>query len=263
MIIQECLKFLKSTKSKIVCFIVFLLSLAHTIDAVFFQNIYGEANNHYHPVYACFINGSSSLLMFKSIFIWLMPAFLTISYCDKYIRERKNGVTNLYFTKTQRKNFFLSKTTTAFIVPFFMCGIPHLFSLIVSIIFLNGNNGFADMQSWSVEEAGSFLYACINHPYLTYFIYLISSLIIFGLLGVICQGLIFIFEDSRLALIIALAIWLGIYLSNGYTNINYAMQPFNDGELLGFAVAYLSYLPMFVIITILAYKKVVVKKDEI
>lgn len=260
---EECKKFFSSKKSITALSINITLALLHTFDSVYISNFYFEMPDgaKYHPVFASFINGSSAWISyFKSAFVWLAPVMFIIAFCSNYANEKKLGLTNVYLTKVSRKDYFFSKIKVSFIMPLYLCGIPHLLSLLICVIFLHKYTGFMDMQTWSFEEAGWFDYYSVHRPYLTYLIYFISSMLIFGLLGIICQCICFLSGDNRISLIVSEALWL-LYFSTSY--FNSALQPFQDVGVAGWIVAYASYLPVVLIIFLVTYKLTVKNNDKI
>ena len=120
------------------------------------------------------------------------------------------------------------------------------------------------MQLWSRNEAGDFLYFSIKNPYCTYFVFLISNIVVSVLLALMCQSIIFILEDTRIGMLLVTAIWMGIYFGNNYSFIGNAMQPFvAENTLKSIALSYLTYVPMVLVWIIAAYFKVVRKNDRL
>ena len=79
-----------------------------------------------------------------------------------------------------------------------------------------------------------------------------------------CQSIVFIVEDSRLSILVAIAIWMGIYFGNEYFFLTRIMQPFSaNNTLQAFILKYVRYIPMVVAWVAVAYYKVVKKSDRI
>lgn len=78
------------------------------------------------------------------------------------------------------------------------------------------------------------------------------------------QSMVIIFEDSKLAILVITAIWMGIYYGNDFFFIGYAMQPFvGENTLKTFIMSYITYVPIALIWIVAAYMVVVKKNDRI
>lgn len=265
MIKSEFIKLFKSKKTWLVFITVLVIAVADSCLAIYeskpeyVDEIYGLSN----PAYFSLISGNKyySLL---TIFFYMMPIFLMLAYCDTYVKERKNGITLLQHTKIGRKKYFSSKTTVAFLFPFVIMGIPNLINILINTIFLWGGTNFSGLQvEYTREQLGELMYRSINHPYTTYFIFLLMNLIVYGLLSVMCQSLCFIFKDNRIVYLLSLAIWIGLYFSSRKIGIAYVLQPFLSINIEPIIYSFLAFLPSVFIPLAIAYYCMVHKKDEI
>lgn len=264
MVIEELYKFFKSKISIIVIFIATALGVIHTYDSIFYTGTDKIKLNSYHPAFASFLNGVSAKGNYRTYFLWIMPILFILAYCGKYAMEKKKNLDLIYNIKIGRKKYFVSKMKAAGIVAVIITLIPNVISIIMTSCFLHGKNGFTGMELWSRKEAGDFLYYSIKNPYLTYFVFLISNFIVAILLALMCQSMIFILEDTRISMLLATAIWLGIYFGNDYFFIGNVMQPFiAENTLRSFALNYLLYTPMVLVWIVAAYFKVVKKSDRL
>ena len=94
--------------------------------------------------------------------------------------------------------------------------------------------------------------------------FLLSNVIVMALLAVICQSIIFIIEDAKLAMLIMTAIWMGVYFGNNYFFIGFILQPFIDeSSLTSFVVHWLRYIPLVILCVLPAYFKVVKKSERL
>lgn len=92
--------------------------------------------------------------------------------------------------------------------------------------------------------------------YRTYFLWIIAAL-----LSMMAQSIVIMFEDSRLAMLIITALWIGIYYGNQYFFIGYAMQPFvAENTLKTFVMSYVTYVPVVIAWIIASY--IVVKYSK-
>lgn len=264
MVVEELYKFFKSKVSIIIVFITTILGIIHTYNAIFYTGTSKIKRNSYHPAFATFLNGVAAKGNYRTYFLWIMPMLFILAYCGKYTLEKKRNLDLIYSIKIGRKKYFASKLKAAAIVAAIITLIPNLISLIMTSCFLNGKKDFMGMQLWSRNEAGDFLYFSIKNPYCTYFVFLISNIVVSVLLALMCQSIIFILEDTRIGMLLVTAIWMGIYFGNNYSFIGNAMQPFvAENTLKSIALSYLTYVPMVLVWIIAAYFKVVRKNDRL
>ncbi|MFR5876107.1 MAG: hypothetical protein ACLUFN_06420 [Eubacterium sp.] len=260
MIKEEFHKIFKSKKSNIALIILCIVVIVQSIDSIIYtyQGFYLDV----HPAFISILTNENNV-KYGAIFDWIMPIFLIISYCDKYITEKKLGILNVYLNKVGRRKFYFSKLFTAFLHPAILCGIPLLLNLCINTIFLHGGTKFFDLENYSIDIIGSYLYNCIRHPYITYFGYIISFIIVMGLLNVVCQSICIIFNDVKISYIIAIAVWL-IYFADPVFSISDALQPFAVEYTLTTGLISIGYFfPVVLLFSVISYISFVVKKDEI
>lgn len=265
MIKSEFIKFFKSKKTWIVFAIILILAIADSVLAIFVESkpeyidpSYGQNN----PAYFSLISGGYFYSL-SIVYFYMMPIFLMIAYCDNYVRERKQGVTLLQYTKQGRKKYFFSKITVAFLFPVIICGVPNLINLFINTVFLYGGTNFSGLQTYTESEIGGLMFWSINHPYTTYFIFLLMNLIVCGLLSIMCQSLCFIFKDNKIVYLLSLVMWIGIYFSSRQIGISYVLQPFLCVRLSPIIYSFIAFLPSALIPLAISYYRVVNKKDEI
>ncbi len=262
MIKNEFKKIFKSKKSRIVFIFLIVFAVADSILAAIECRRELASDLYAHPVYFTLIGGGRAYSVVSLIY-YFMPVFLILSYCDKYIKELKNGIIPVYYTKIGRKKYFFSKTITAFLHPFMLCGIPYILNFAINSVIFHGGTDFSSMQTWPRDVLEERLYFSINHPYVIYFSFLLISLIVYGLLSVMCQSICFILKDNKLTYIVSLLIWIGIYFSNKNIAISLVLQPFVIFDWLPTIKAFFIFLPAVIIPLITACFCVIRKKDEI
>ena len=260
----ELYKCIKSWKARVIMLIAIIFSLLHTFDAIFYTGTSDIKMNPFHPAYASFLNGISAKGLYRTYFKWIMPALFMLAYCNRSSTEKKTNTDIIYCTHIGRKKYFWEKIKAAGIVACSINLIPNLISITLTIIFLHGKHGFEDVEMWSASETDPFVYWCVHNPYAAYVLFLLSNLIVTTLLGMMCQSIVFIVEDSRLSILVAIAIWMGIYFGNEYFFLTRIMQPFSaNNTLQAFILKYVRYIPMVVAWVAVAYYKVVKKSDRI
>lgn len=257
MLKAEITKTFKSVKSIIVFIIMNFFGIAASFEAAF----RGLTTDEHPTIVSLLANGTWS--QYRNIYIWFMPVFLILAYCEKYITERKKGMVNVYLSKISKKNFFLKKIFCSFTVSAIFSGVPVLLNLIINIILMHNGTEFLGLETYSKEILGEYLYNSMQHPYLCWFLYFISFVFVMGLLGAMCEAFCFIFKDNKLAYIVSLALWM-INFATPAICINDAIQPLQpETTIESGLIGYMYYLPMVLIPIIIAYIIIVVKKDEL
>lgn len=262
MIKEELFKIYKSDKAKIVFFLITVIAIMSSIDSIinsgFGDKFYGNA----HPAYISIL-GDKHLVSVELIIYWFMPIFLIFGYCEKYVIEKKKGISNIYLTKISRNKLFWSKIITSFLFPYIICLIPLLLNLLLNIIFLQGGTEFGGLEDYTLDELGKFAYNCLQHPYATYFGYLFSFLLVCGLLGIFCQNVCMIFNDNKIAYVICIALWDASF-SSPITSPNDAMQAFEPEFSIKSGLISIAIVFSFTFVTtIINYALTAVKKDEL
>lgn len=259
MIKQEFFKILKSPKSLLTYILICAISIGDSVYAILNSGESGMFGNS-HPVMVSLFSAQTTVIT-RIAFFWVMPVYLMLFYADKYAVEKSCKMTNVYFVKTERRKYFLGKTGCAFFSVFTMFAIPFLINFAINCIFLHGNTSFFDMENWQASERSGLLNISLAHPYLTYLCYILSALVIYGMLCIMCQSIAMIFGDNRVAYVLSFAIWMMFYSSRGLT-INHALQPFCEGVELSSAISAFSLFGVTVFaFTAAAYIKTVIKNE--
>ena len=259
----EINKFLKSKKSIYVFVILMVLGIVASVIAVLCSNDMPDCD--YHPAYVSLLSGGDgNVLSIRSIFTWSMPMFLIFGYCGKSINERKHNTNNIYLTKSSRKNYFFSKIGASFFTAVIYSFFPHIINLLINMIFLHNGTFFCGLESFRpmIDTKNEYLLSCVEHPYSAYTLYLLSSLFVVGLLGIMCQSICFIFKDNKWSYLSSVAIW-NLYFASGKTTVNAALQPFCNYTVGRGLRSLAMFIPSVLLCFVVAYVLTVVKKDEI
>ncbi len=259
MVKQELYKTVFSKKSKIIFAVLLLIAISDNFIGISQAGPYGYYYN-IHPAFVSLLSGQAGLVCY-ALYFWIMPISLMLLYCDRSVNENKIGIYQIYLTKSSRKKLFFSKIGTSFVLPFFYCGIPLLVNLVVYSIFLHNGTSFFGMEKFDVEEIGTFWFNSIHHPYITWFIYFFFALLMFGLLGILCQCISLITKDTKTSYIVSFAIWI-IFFCSDY-NIPMIIQPYTEYDLVYGFKTFVCFFPFLIVSFTAAYVQMVVKKDEI
>ncbi|MBQ3497505.1 MAG: hypothetical protein IJA87_00090 [Clostridia bacterium] len=258
MVKQEFLKVLNSRKGKYVFCVLMIISIVDNISGIVQSGPLGYLYNT-HPAMLSLLSGQAGLI-FYALFVWLLPITLMIVYCDKVIKENRTGITRIYLSKCSRKSFFGSKILVSFFVPCVYCGIPLLTNLLINVLFNSKGTSFFGLEQLELKDIGWFWYNSIHYPYITWFVYFLSALFVFGLLSVMCQCVSMIANDNKTAYIVSFAVWITLFCSK--YNITMIIQPYTEYDHIYGIKALFCLLPCVLFSVLLAYIKTVVRKDE-
>lgn len=191
----------------------------------------------------------------------MLPITLMLLYCDKYQAEKDLGAMNIYITKSSRKKFFNTKIISAFIIPSLSCGVPLIVNLLICVAFLYGNTSFLGLEEYAVDNIGMFLISCLRHPYIAWAGYCLVAMIVFGLLGVMCQSMCMIFNDNRIAYVVTFAIWITFFCFE--YNIPKIIQPYTEYGIRDGLTSLAVFLPFVLLPLSISYIQMVILKDEV
>ena len=257
---SEFIKYIKSKKFLVVFIVLMILSIVQSVDTFYYTKIIPFYGNN-PPFISILCNNNN--IKYTSILTWLMPIYLILAFCDKYNIEKKRGLHNLYLTRITRKKHFFVKMGISFINPFIVAGIPVLFNLLVNTSFLYGGNGFEGMEHFSREDMSNYLYICLHHPYITYLLYVLSFLVICGILSCVCQSICIITRDNKISYVLCLAFWM-LYFTDYRFSVAPSIQPLVYEYLFIDAVrGAVCFCVPAIIIIITAYIISMGRKDEI
>ncbi len=258
----EFLKYIKSKKFLMMFIVLMILSIVQSVDTFYYTKIIDFYHSDANPAFLSILSNNNNI-KFTLILNWLMPIYLTLSYCDKYNIERKHGMQNIYLTKMNRKKHFFVKMGISFINPFILVGTPVLFNLLTNISFLHGGSSFFGFETYSREQLEIFEYYPMEHPYITYLLCFLSFLVICGILGCVCQSICIITRDNKISYVLCLILWM-LYFTDSRFSVDATISPFTFEYRLidGIRGAVCFGVPAIIII-ITAYIISMGRKDEI
>lgn len=263
MLSKELNDVIKSTKAKIIFFIIFLIPIidlllnVHMVYSDFW--LHPEAYPHgipmnmvYHPSKAAFLSGSSIGHMPQMLFIWLLPLFLLLIYDDSYIKECRLGYNNIMSTRINNKKIFQTKIITGFIVGFLVVFVSLVCNFLLACICFKGGKSFSGLEILAgLPDTHLILNMSLQHPIISYSIYIMAFSIIAGLYSAGCVSVSFIVKDYKLLYGICVVVWFLQILSP--FSITYAMQPFIEYGLNKIIPAMIILLGVILVTVILGY----------
>lgn len=214
-----------------------------------------------HPCKAAFLSSNSLGHLPQIVINWLLPIILLIMGCDSANQEKKLGVRNITVIRSGREIYLLNKYAISFIVPALMIFIICMLNWTLSIAIFKSGLTFAGLEKHVTEMNEPLLYYQFNHPFSTYFIYILLFCFSVGLCGLMCQALSLLISDIKKVYLLSFIIWLlqlsiHPYLAN-------ALQPFTETSLQDTILGILKFAAtvfIIVFISILVTRK---HKDEI
>lgn len=234
MISKELRDIVKSRKGKIVIFIIFFIPMIELVlnilsvyaDYWLHPEAYGGTlDKHiiYHPSKAAFLSGTSLGHMPQMLLVWLLPLFLLLLYDDSYIRECRIGYNNIISVRTSKKSVFFSKIITGFIAGFTIIFFSMALNYLLSNLCFMGGTSFRGLET-AVNPSDGILYISLQHPVITYLIYIFAFSFIAGVYSVFCVSLSFVIGSYKMLYGACVVIWFLQILSP--FSITYAIQPF-------------------------------------
>jgi hypothetical protein len=240
-------------------FIIFLL-LIPLIDLLMNWNGNTMISKEYvlHPSMASFLSGHSMGHITQMLYIWMLPLYLLITYCDYYIQEKKVGYNIMLLSRISKRDLIKSKMIISFFVPFLISFISVSLNFVLANIIFKGGVYFSGLERF-VARGINILHISIQHPIITYIIYILVFSLITGGCGIICTGICLLFPKYKVTYPIVFFIWI-IQIAMPYS-LTYAMQPFIEYGLDYIIPALLIFLIIVLIVSVSGFI-FKVKNDE-
>lgn len=251
----ELYRILKSSKSRIFIFLIFLVPVVDIL-LNFQQNVVPHLHEEgdfsvflYHPSEAAFLSGASHGHITQMLLIWLMPIYILLIYGDSYIWEKSCGYTGIIFSQYSRKKIVQTKFAVSFLLFFSIIFLSLLLNFLLANLLFMGGSDFKGMELMLAEGDLSGWWAwSLENPFLAYFLYMILYSILAGIFGVVCYAVCYLAPSYKLAYTICFFLWFGQIVSP--YSITYAIQPFIE-----YGPEY--FLPALLIFFVIAFAIVV------
>lgn len=202
-----------------------------------------------HSCKAAFLSANSLGHIPQIVINWLLPIILLIMGCDSANREKKLGIKNIYLVKENRRKYYNTKLAVSFSVPAIMFFLICIINWILSIAIFRTGSSFAGLEQHVTPENYPTLYYQFNHPFETYFCYILLFSFATGLCGLMCQALSLLITDIKKVYLLSFVIWF-VQLSVPPFLAN-ALQPFTETSMANTFFGILRFaLTVFVIVII-------------
>lgn len=264
MLKAEFLKMIKNKKFVIIAMALFLITipdLFYNWWAVLYPPHFTVWEQVTHPCKAAFLSANSIGHIPQIVIDWLLPIILLIMGCDSSNREKKLGTKSIYLVKENRRKYYTAKLAVSFSTPAIMFFIICIINWFLSIAIFRTGPSFAGLEQHVSPETEPTLFFQFNHPFETYFCYILIFCFSAGLCGLMCQALSLLITDIKKVYLLSFIIWFSQmsippYLAN-------AMQPFTETSMMDTFLGILRFtltVLVIVIICLLAKRR---NKDEI
>lgn len=233
MLRKEIMDTLKSTKSRLVMLVFFLVPMYHFLKMVYdqyapyigYMDQYPDGiPNIFHPSAAAFLASGGYSNTPQILIKWLLPIWLLLLYGDSYIREYRYGYVPLMDTRISRKKYFWTKNLAAFLITFSINVISLLVNYGLCWIAFPGNDFRGIEYIVEYGQAGKWLTYSIEHPVEVYFLYIFLFSAICGILCCACVSLTMALPSYALVYAISFMLWYP-QISTDYSILG-AMQIF-------------------------------------
>lgn len=256
---------LKNRKTKIIVPFLFLLTMAD-LGLAWWQ-CFGlwlpvkltKPAMIWHPAIGAFLSASTEGHITQMLYLWILPLYFLILYCDLPLLEYQKGYHNILYTKTQKKKYLKIRLGCSFVFSFVIVFGMLLINYIGAIILFRGGENF---RGNSIADYPDHLIytTSMKNPYIAYMGYIIVAAITAGGCGMVCMGLAFVMKQYKYLYLLCFLLWyLQIIAPNSLT---YMIQPFIEYD-----IDYI--LPTAVVFLIIWWGTVIfsyqyrVRKDEI
>ena len=234
MISKELNDFLKSKKTWIIVFAMFLIpmiDLAMNIYSSYWDfwthrdaySDYLAPDRIFHPSKGAFLAGTSVGHMPQMLLVWLMPIFLLLMYSDTYIKEYQLSYHYIISTRIQNRKIFSAKILTGFIIGFTTVFLSMSLNYIFAWIVFREGVSFGGLESMIGSDM-KLLSVSLQYPIITYIIYIFMFSLISGLYSASCVSLSFCFKTYKLLYGTCIVVWFLQILSP--FSLTFVIQPF-------------------------------------
>lgn len=219
-----------------------------------------KADGIFHPAKAAFLSAKSRGHVPQIILTWFMPLFVLLLCSDNYVAEHSRKYSQIMMTHVGKRKYVLHKYISSFVIGagWFAVGIAVNF-FGVSILFRGGKNFSLSLNFFEeiASESDIFIY---THPYLIYFLYSVSAVLVAGICSVFCRSVAFLAKKYKYTYFIAFAAWMVLVISPfSVTNL---FQPFTEYGLKYIAAGYAELILLTAVVTVAACRRMM-KEDEI
>ncbi len=274
MITSELKKIFFSKKSLLFLLLLLLIPLYDLyMNATMYPESLSEAMKIYgaggilHPSEAAFLTGRSIGHLPQMAFVWILPVYCLSIYCDLFVVEKRSGFVEAVAARIGFSRYYVYKILFSFGFFFCITLVVLLINYGLACIVFNGGTDLGGMaDNYLTRGVGdAFNIWEIQHPYITYLLFVLSFSVITGGCGALCTAISILIPDYKRLYPICIFAWLIQFMLSfflGFQDITAAIQPFTEYNGTDFLAAHIIWL-----ITILvAIFLVVVRrlhKDEI
>lgn len=256
---------LKNKKTKIILLFLFLLTMAD-LGLAWWQ-CFGlwlpvkltKPTMIWHPAIGAFLSASTEGHITQMLYLWILPLYFLILYCDLPLLECQKGYHNILYTKTQKKQYLKIRLGSSFAFCFVIVFATLVINYILAIILFWGGKNF---RGNSITDYPDHIIYTISmkNPYIIYMVYIIVAAIIAGGCGMVCMSLSFVMKQYKYLYLLCFLLWyLQIIAPNSLT---YVIQPFIEYDIDYILPAAVVFLVIWWGIVIFSYRYRV-RKDEI
>lgn len=219
---------------------------------------YASVEDILHPAEAAFLSATTIGHIAQMLYLWFLPVYLLLMYCDKAIAETKSGYFNVLILKVGKKKVLRTKYKFAFLLGFLTTFSSLMINYIATIILFGGGKE----QGLEVSSYPDHIIFTLSmqHPYTSYFIYILVVAVLAGGCAMICMGLSFMIYQYRYLYLASFLIWYLQIIAP--CSLDYVMQPFIEYDIEYMIPAILVFMMIWCSVVLIGYVYRM-KKDEL
>lgn len=211
-----------------------------------------------HPDFGFFLACNSSGVghIFQSLYIWLLPLYITYLTADEIIEDYQSKTFYIYAVKAGKRNYYRYQEKKAVLISVTLIATSLFLNLLLVNIIFHG----AEYRPNTQPEHSVFLAFCWNHPLTADIFYILILLYCAALLSLASVSCAEHFRDRRYIYAIIIIIWLAMILQKH--SIVYAFQPFCEYGLQSILWCVIEVTVIYGILS-LVFKQLVKRNEQI
>ncbi|MCK1994631.1 hypothetical protein GW626_22365 [Peribacillus muralis] len=233
---------LRNKLSGIVLLAIVLIPCMEIIQLLSYEKVYLAE--------AFFLSGSTIGHVTQIILLWFLPLYLLVICSDDPIQDKKTGVRDIWISKLGKRNYFLVKLKTSFIVSFSVIFLALTINFLINSLIFD-MAGFSSASNYDGVSGEAFLKKQVESPYLSIFLFSLTTSFFAGLIGAAGTCFSMLTYDKKITYPVTFAFWYILISNKG--SVMYLFQPFAEYGLETLVPIFITSTLAFLVLYILTY----------